>query len=60
MIDLTINIYKLGIVEAADVGLVQAWVGDLGGLCRYEWAACNASKLIQVFLSHLAADYTLR
>ena len=37
MIDLTINIYKLGIVEAADIGLVQAWVGDMGGLCGYEW-----------------------
>jgi hypothetical protein len=37
MTDLTVKMYRLGLVEAADIGLVQAWVEDMGGLCGYEW-----------------------
>ena len=36
MTDLTTNIYQLGILEAPDIRLVQAWVNDLGA-CGYEW-----------------------
>jgi len=36
MTDLTTGMYRLGIVEAADVGLVRAWVGDLAR-CGYVW-----------------------
>ena len=36
MTDLTTGMYRLGMVEAADIRLVQAWVGDLDGF-GYEW-----------------------
>ena len=34
--DLTVNMYQLGIVEAPDIRLAQAWVEDLDA-CGYEW-----------------------